>query len=72
MSLVDSDHIRPAKTRHGAHYHLIGGKPGMTLSRDSLSMPYRKNERICPNCFWTPWTEDTMKCKRCGSLIEQT
>lgn len=72
MSLVDSDHITPARTRHGAHYCQIKGKPGMVLHRDYLSMPYKKNERMCPNCFWTPWNEEAVKCKRCGALIEET
>lgn len=75
MSLVDSDHIRPARQRHGAHYKMLrngsgGMSPGMILFRDKESMPYKKNERMCRNCFRTPFDDQITTCPRCSGHIE--
>lgn len=77
MSLVDSDHITPThRGRHGAHYKMFPRKfdgklvPGMIMFRDTRSNPYPKEERICQNCWRTPFSEETQICPRCGAKIE--
>ena len=49
MSLVDPDHVEPARHRHGAHYygkadHAGTIKPAMTM------YPTESKKRCCPNC----------------------
>lgn len=63
---MDSDHIIPARERNGVHYKTINGKPGMIVFRN---VPYARNEKMCEECFWTPWDGETLICKRCGGNI---
>jgi len=73
MSLVDSDHLEPARRgRHGAHYklrpqgHLGALKPSMTFRVGEID----PMDKICPKCFRTPFSNDTEICPRCGAKIE--
>lgn len=75
MSLVDPDHIQPARQRHGAHYKMLRTEsghmaPGMIMFRDKESFPYSKDEKMCKDCFWTPFSKETKTCLRCGGSIE--
>jgi hypothetical protein len=71
MSLVDSDHITGTTgSRHGAHYYQknINGKmvPCMTLYNEKPNY----QDKICPKCLRTPFSNDEEICKRCGSKLE--
>ena len=68
MSLVDSDHIVPARERHGAHYFPKADHAGVLKP----AMKYRYSdggdeEPRCPKCFWLAFSRDEHKCWRCGS-----
>lgn len=66
MSLVDSSHIVPApRGRHGAHYRLIGGKPGMTM------YPTQFTKRLCPYCGEVDYETkyDDGNCLKCKKFI---
>ena len=73
MSLVDADHIQPARNRPGVYYKLmpVGGdkmagmKPGMIFWYD-----IKGTDKMCPNCFRTPFSNETKVCPRCGGKIE--
>ena len=72
MSLTHSEHIEPARTRHGAHYKLrpkgfMGPlRPAMIFHVGDVS----PKDKICGQCFRTPLSNDTEICPRCGGKIE--
>lgn len=71
MSLVDSDHIVPARERHGAHYYPKArswdGKvvPAMTFKYTDTG----ENDNRCPKCMWLPFSDKETKCWRCGTEL---
>jgi hypothetical protein len=71
MSLVDSDHIIPARERHGAHYKMVprwDGQlvPGMTFRpADELERFHR-----CTSCSFAPFFYKDDTCPKCGGKLE--
>ena len=77
MSLVDSDHIIPARTgmpgkmgRHGAHYYVKARKhdgklvPSMTMYNETVNW----KDKSCAKCLRTPWSNEILVCPKCGSM----
>lgn len=68
MSLVDGDHVQPAKSRHGAHYYgraRWDGKivPAMTMYRTQFV------KRRCPDC--SKMVYDELICMYCGRDLSE-
>jgi hypothetical protein len=72
MSITDSDHLRPARERHGAHYKMLPREgdgalvPAMIFRVGEIN----PEDKICQNCWRTPFSNETEICPRCGAKIE--
>lgn len=72
MSLISSKYLEPVRGglvgRHGAHYHAkaLGGDVHMAMEIYNIQ-PHRPDEKICPKCLRTPFSDETKICPRCGS-----
>ncbi len=77
MSLIDSKYLEGTSKgivgRHGAHYKLKARAydgtlvPWMALYNVSPSA----QDKICPNCFRTPFSNETEICPRCGLRLDE-
>ena len=66
MSLVCEDHISPAKSRHGAHYHLVARKHDGKQVLGMSMYPTEMEKRLC-SCG--KWIYDDLECMYCGRDI---
>lgn len=71
MSLVDSDHIVPARDRHGARYKMVpryDGQlvPGMTFRVADETEKFLR----CSYCSFAPFFYSDNKCPKCGHDLE--
>ena len=68
MSLVDGDHVIPAKARHGAHYFGKARHDGAIVPAMKMyQTEYQK--RRCPDC--QKMNYDFLECVYCGGDLRE-
>lgn len=75
MSLISAKYLERARGglvgRHGAHYKLkaVPGTPDLKMSMILMNTEVNPQDKVCPNCFRTPFSNETEICPRCGKSM---